>query len=164
MRCRALITFLVFLAACHHGAAVETMPAPAGRDMSRVRTLWVAPNGGLLGDALSVELARLGFTIVDKASTTTRTIRIDASEAEMVQPQSLSEMRQAGVDAMVFVRSAAARDGNPQSATVRIVSTNDGVMIGGATWRNGGAYSRGSIDAQTTARRIGEALGKSLGK
>lgn len=160
---RRLAPVFALLCACHH-AEVDTMPTPAGRDLSAVHALWFAPSDGVMGDALSIALARYGFSIIDRTTETSFVMRSGASEAELIQPQALAGLRQSGIDAIVFVRSVSAYDGAPQSATVRVVSTSDGVLLGGVTWQNAAVGKFRRTDLRGAASQIGESVAKEFGR
>lgn len=148
---------LLWLGACA-SPKIRTMPAPVGRDLAAVRTLWIAPSAGVVGDALSVELGRYGFTIIDPATMTSAVVRDDNGEVEAIEPQRLEGMRASGVDAMVFARTVmASYDQRPQSVSVRIVSTADGAVIGGAVWQNGHGGAAGSPADEMARKSVGDA-------
>jgi len=59
-----------------------------------------------------------------------------------------------GIDVYLSIKSAAAYDGLPQSASVRINSTSDGKVVGGCSWQNGWGGQAGSIMDRTMRKDI----------
>jgi hypothetical protein len=95
------------------------------------------PGGGLLADAVAVELSSRGFTVIDPGATSSLMVRLNLNEVEITQPQGLSKLRGQGVDAVLVVRGAGGYDQQPQSASARMSSTENGTLLAGVTWQNG---------------------------
>ena len=110
-----------------------------------VETIALAPSGGLLADAIGVELFNHGLVVVDTAETSNLFARLNLHEAEVSQPRNLSVLRGEGIDAYLMVKSAAGYDGLPQSATARLTSTHNSKLLVGVTWQNGWGGMHGSI-------------------
>ena len=121
-----------------------------------IQTIALAPDGGLLADAIGVELSGRGYLVVDTASVSRELIRLDLSEIEILQPRSLDEFRERGVDVILSVRSAAGHDGLPQSASARLNSTHTGQIVAGVTWQNGWGCVPGSPCDRLWRDDIGE--------
>jgi hypothetical protein len=122
-----------------------------------VKTIAMMPGGGLMADAVAVELANKGFTILDPASTTSLITRVNAKEIETGHPESLSKIRAQGVDAILQVRAAVSSDGEPQSASARMTSTHNSMLIAGVTWQNARAGEEGSIADRTVKKGLSDA-------
>jgi hypothetical protein len=122
-----------------------------------IKTIAMMPGGGLMADAVAVELANKGFTIIDAASTSSMISRVNAKELEISNPESLSRIRAQGVDAILNVRGAVSTDGEPQSASARMTSTHNNMLIAGVTWQNARAGQEGSIADRTVKKGLSDA-------
>lgn len=125
-----------------------------------IRAIAFAPGGGLMADAVGVELANRGYVVIDTAQVTGIIGRIGLNEIELQQPAGLQAMREQGIDALLSVRSASGPDGTPQSASARMTSTHTGQVISGATWQNGWGGMQGSIADRVMRQDLGEAAEK----
>lgn len=136
---------------------------------SPIRTIALMPSGGVLADAIGLELLRYGFNVVDTGKITSLMVRDNLNEIEVIQPQNLSSLSADGIDAVILVKSVAGYDGRPQSASIKIVHTTDGQIVAGANWQNGRGGALGSpadqgarVDLADAARQIADALGQTL--
>jgi hypothetical protein len=96
---------------------VSTVSTPGAK--VSVRTIAIMPGGGLLADAVAVELMNRGFTIIDAASTSNMMIRLNLNEVEIARPEGLAKFKGQGVEALLVVRGAGGYDQQPQSASAR---------------------------------------------
>lgn len=136
-----------------------------------VRAIALTPGGGLLADAVGVELANRGYTVVDPAQFTNLMVRLNLNELEVAQPAGLQKLKDAGLDAYLSVKAAAGYDDQPQSASARLVSTHTGQLLAGVSWQNGWGGVKGSMADRTmrkglakAAEQITDSLVKSLPK
>jgi len=136
------ITLTIGLSGCG-GSQVSTIPN-SGKASHAVRAIAISPSGGLLADAVAVELSNRGFTVIDGADTSRMLARLNLNEIEIAQPEGLAKFRHQGIDALLSVRVAGGYDQNPQSATARVNSTHTGKVIAGVTWQNGWGGTTGS--------------------
>jgi len=134
-----------------------------------IHTIALMPSGGVLADAIGLELLRFGFNVIDTGKISGLMIRDNLNEIEITQPQNLSRLNNDGIDAVILVKSVAGYDGRPQSASVKIVHTKTGQLVAGANWQNGRGGAQGSpadqgarVDLAVAAEQIANALGKSL--
>ena len=67
LKCLALLASLMLLTSCG-GSKISAVPV-ANAGGQNVHSIALAPNGGLLADAVGVELANRGYEIIDSAST-----------------------------------------------------------------------------------------------
>jgi hypothetical protein len=158
VRLRNALIFAVFsllLAGCGT-SQVSSVGVSTGEKIP-VRSIAMMPGGGLLADAVAVELSNRGFTIVDSAATTNLMVRLNMNELEVSQPQGLAKLRGQGIDAVLMVRAAGSYDGQPQSASARMTSTNDGRLIAGTTWQNGFGGQAGSIADRVMRQGLSQA-------
>ncbi len=71
-----------------------------------VSVIALAPGGGMLTDAVGVELANRGFTIIDPSSTSNMMVRLNLNEVEISRPEGLAKLKDQGIDAFLIVRAA----------------------------------------------------------
>lgn len=162
----AIVSTLI-LAACA-SSKISTVPVVGGVTHS-VKSIAMAPDGGLLADAVAVDLSNRGFSIIDSATTSKMMVRLNLNEVEITRPEGLVKLREQGIDAFLTVRAAAGYDQQPTSASARINSTHTGRVLAGITWQNGWGGQEGSIaDRQhrkglvEAATEIADALAKSI--
>lgn len=162
--CAVVIGFSILACA---GSKVSSMKGPAPSE--EVAAIAMAPSGGVLADAIAVELFNRGFEVVDTAQTTALLSRLNLTELEILRPESLSSLRSSGIGAVLSARSVAGYDGRPQSASVRVSSTSTGQILAGVTWQNGRGGAVGSpadsmmrSDLSEAASEVAEELAKRL--
>lgn len=126
MKRRSLLALLSIslLSACA-SSKVSSVSAPS-QTKHAVKVIAFAPGGGLLADAVGVELSNRGFTIIDSTTTSSMMVRLNLNEIEIAQPEGLAEFRAQGIDAVLVVRSGGGYDDQPQSASARMNSTTTG--------------------------------------
>lgn len=129
------LSVLVFVAGCASSKVSSLPVSPAARQS--VKVIAFAPGGGVLADAIGVELSNRGFTVIDSTATSNMMIRLNLNEVEIAKPEGLTKLKDQGVDAILVVRSAGGQDDNPQSASARMNSTQNGQVLAGVTWQNG---------------------------
>jgi len=122
-----------------------------------VKVIAFAPGGGLLADAIGVELSNRGFTVIDSSSTSSMMIRLNLNEVEIAKPEGLNKLKDQGIDAILVVRSAGGQDDNPQSASARMSSTQNGQVLAGVTWQNGFGGQAGSISDRVMRKGLADA-------
>ena len=138
---------------------------------SPIRSVALMPSGGVLSDAIGIEMLNYGFEVIDTGKITSLIIRHNLSEIEITQPQNLRRLNDEGIDAILLVKSVAGYDNRPQSASVKIIMTQTGTIVAGVTWQNGRGGAQGSpadqgarVDLSVAAHQIAEALSQALGK
>ena len=136
----------------------------AGRPTTVISVLAVDPSGGLFADALADDLAGRGFQLYDSQKTTRLANRSGAQEFDLVQPNGLTILAQANIDALIVAHSRSGADGLPQNATARVISTQNGMLLAGVNWQNGlGIRSRPTTD-QTMRKDLYEAASEIAGE
>jgi hypothetical protein len=123
----------------------------------KVSAIAFAPGGGLLADAVGVELANRGFTVIDPMATSNMLVRLNLTEIEVARPEGLAKLKSQGIDAYLVVRGAEGRDGRPESASARMNSTHTGQVLAGVTWQNGWGGQAGSPADRIMRRNLTEA-------
>jgi hypothetical protein len=84
-------------------------------------------------------------------------VRLNLNEVEITRPEGLAKFRGQGVDAMLVVRGAGGYDDQPQSASARMTSTTNGVLIAGVTWQNGFGGQAGSMADRVMRKGLSQA-------
>jgi hypothetical protein len=149
------LAILPFLGAC---ASSKISSAPvANQAKHNVRSIAFMPGGGLLADAVGVELANRGLTVIDSASTSSMMIRLNLNEIEITRPEGLAKFKEQGIDAVLVVRGGGGYDQLPQSATARMNSTHNGQVLAGVTWQNGFGGMAGSPADRVMRRGLSDA-------
>ncbi len=131
----------------------------------------LAPGGGVLGDAVGVELFQRGYDIVESTQVKQIVARVNMAEADISSQQGLEQLRKEGIQTLLMVRAAGGLDNLPQSATVRVVNTGTGSTMAAVNWQNGHGGMAGSMmdramrdDVVAAAQKIADELSKSLTK
>ena len=151
----ALLVTVLLMWSCASSQVSQTSQRPyTGPKPSSIA---LSPGGGVLGEAIGLELFNRGYTVVDPDETARMVGRSDLSEFEVSQAAGLSALRDKGIDALLVVKSVAGNDGRPQSATARLTATNDGQIISAVTWQNGWGGVEGSPADRTMRRDVAEA-------
>ncbi len=153
---RTVLIFTVLILASCAGSKISTvgmLSSPA----HEVRSIAMAPSGGLLADAIAVELFNRGYTVIDSNETTGLLVRLNLTEAEVLAPTNLRKLEAEGIDVYLSARAAAGYDGQPQSASIRVSSTRSGKIIAGVSWQNGWGGRAGSIADRTMRKDLAEA-------
>lgn len=167
MRSNIAVILSLALVALAMGCAGSRVSAPATTTTlpHPVHSVALAPSGGLLADAVGVELANSGIKVIDTTETTSLFARLNLNEVEIMQPNSLSALKEQGIDAFLSVRASASADGLPQNASARLTSTTTGQVLAGTSWQNGWGGRSGSIadrmmrkDLTQAAREIAQPL------
>lgn len=161
-----LISFSLFLISCS-GSSVSLV---GGKDPGhQVRVIAINPNGGILGDAIAIELSTYDINVVDPAQLSNIVARLNLNEFEIGSPQNLMKLQNEGIDGYLVVKVAAGYDGLPQSATARLNSTHNGQLIAGVSWQNGYGGQAGSMadrmmrsDVSSAAKEIVKELVKNI--
>ena len=151
----AALTSAVLLAACA-SSKISVVPTASGVT-HEVKSIAMAPDGGLLSDAVAVELSNRGYNVIDSATTSKMMVRLNLNEIEVTRPEGLAKLRDQGIDAFLSVRAAGGYDQQPQSASARINSTHTGRVLAGITWQNGWGGQAGSIADRQMRKGLAEA-------
>ena len=94
-------------------------------------------SGGVLAEAVGIQLSLHGFNIVDANQTTSLLVRLNLSEFELATARGLDKLKDVGIDAYMTIKGVGSYDNQLESATVRVTSTHTGQIISGLTWQNG---------------------------
>ncbi len=136
-----------------------------------VKTIALAPSGGVLADSIGLELFGNNFRVVDTQQTSNILVRLNLNELEIMEPKSMAALKERGIDAILLVRSVAGYDNLPQSASVRVISTSSFNLVAGVSWQNGRGGVQGSPadrgmrkDVVEAAQEISRALIKQLNR
>lgn len=161
-----LISIAFFITSCA-GSSVSLVGGK--KSEHPVNVIAINPNGGILGDAIAIELSRYDITVVDPAQFSNIVGRLNLNEFEIGSPQNLLKLKDEGIDGYLVVKVAAGYDGLPQSASVRLNSTHNAQLISGVSWQNGYGGQAGSVadrmmrtDVSTAAKEIVSELIKNI--
>ena len=141
-----------FLAAC----SVSQVSSVRG-SLPRNINIALAPSGGVLADAIGLELFNRGYTVFETDQMSNMLIRLNMNEIELADPRNLEVLSEQGIDAVITVKATVAFDGKPQSASVRVSSTSTGEVLAGLSWQNGWGGDAGSILDRSMRKDIAEA-------
>jgi hypothetical protein len=135
----------------------------ANQTKQAVKVIAFGPGGGLLADAVGVELSNRGFTVIDSATTSSMMVRMNMNEVEISRPEGLEKLKNQGIDALLIVRASGSYDQTPQSASARMNSTLNGQVIAGVTWQNGFGGGAGSAADRVMRKGLSEAAAEIAG-
>lgn len=138
-----LVALSIGLVTACASSKISSQPV-SGQRQHVVKVIAFAPGGGMLSEAVGVELSNMGFVIIDASSTSSMLVRMNLNEVQINQPESLAKFRNQGIDAILVVRAAGGYDQQPQSASARMSSTQTGQILAGVTWQNGFGGMSGS--------------------
>ncbi|WP_156100036.1 hypothetical protein [Nitrosococcus oceani] len=151
-----------FLTACAGSKVSLTQPlAHSPQSISRIA---IVPGSGVLGEAISVELFNRGLTVIDSNEATTILARAGLKEFEITSSQGFAALQEKGIDAVLAVKAVDAKDGTPESASVRITNTSGGHIIAAITWQNGWGGQRGSVMDRVMRKNLSEAANEIAGE
>jgi hypothetical protein len=179
---RLLITAALLAVAGCGGSSVLQIKAPEYVEHS-ARSLAVAPSIAFsddlfgddstrLADAVGVELAKHGYSVIDAKGTMAVLAKYDIPPVDDLTPKALEFLGRNGVDAVLSVKSSSASMGGPGMRHVKatLTSTSTGKEIGEIDWNNSWGGMPGSPADYTmrkgpadAAREIADALAKLLG-
>ena len=73
-----IVTTIVLLSACA-GSKISTLPV-SSTVSHPINAIALAPEGGLLAEAVGIELSNRGYTIIDAATTSRMLVRLNMDE------------------------------------------------------------------------------------
>lgn len=152
----SVLFWLLIITGCA-SSKMSVIPSVMSHNQQPIKTIAIPSGVGVLGDAIAVELSNQGYQVFDSQQLSNLLIRSGLSEAEISQPQNLHALKGLGLDAYLSIRSAEGYDGLPESASVRLTSTSDGMIISGISWQNGWGGQRGSPCDRTMRKNIADA-------
>ena len=159
MKKYANLIFLFFGLVLFVGCSGSKMSVVQPNNISSrtVNRIAIAPDSGVLGDAIGLELFNRGLTVVDTNEAVAIVGRVGLQTFEVTTKEGFTILRENGIDAVLVVKSVAATDGTPESASVRLTDTENGNIIVGITWQNGYGGMRGSVADRTMRKNLSQA-------
>src|ERR1043166_7105810 len=151
-----IVCLAIFVSSCGM-SRISAGPPMQVRIDNPIKSIAMAPSGGLLADAIAVELANRGYQVIDTAQTSQLLVRVNLNELESNQPQALSRLKERGIDAYLSARAVGGYDSRPQSVVVRLNGTSDGRILTGFSWQNGWGGMGGSMADRTMRKEIAQA-------
>lgn len=152
----AVVAGLSLITGCA-SSRISSLPVSSIGRTASIHVIALDPDGKLLCEAVGVELANKGYTIIDSAAMSKWLSSIGVGPGQMQQPNALSKMRAEGIHAVLVVKAAGGYDMQPQSASVRLSSTQNGQTIAGLTWQNGYGGMAGSMADRMMRKGLTEA-------
>jgi hypothetical protein len=129
-----VLSLLWLLNACAAGRVL-----PVGRFQSidpPLRTIALAPNGGIFADVIGMELGAQGYTIIDTGATWALLVLLQKTKADLFSPEVMARLKEHGIDAVLVVQKTDGKDGLPQTVHLRLHSTESLAEVGGVDWQN----------------------------
>jgi hypothetical protein len=152
MSSRKGIALILGIVGLVSGCATTQISISKAQKTFQVNTIALMPGGGVLADSVGTSLLQYNFGVMDTTTVSSLMYRDNLNEAEIMLPVNLKKLKDQGIDTVLNVRTVAGYDGKPQSASFRLVSTEDGMIICGGSWNNAKNGAQGSI-ADAAARR-----------
>jgi hypothetical protein len=119
-----------------------------------LKTIALAPEGGVFADLIGMALSEEGYVILDTGATAALLVLLQRSADDLLNPQSLAIFKERGIDAVLVTQKVDGKDGLPQTAHMRFYSTERMLEVGGIDWENSWVR-RGALEA---AREIAAAI------
>jgi len=144
MRYFKLLIFICTFLTLYGCATASVNRIGNGSDLNNIKTIAMSPGGGVLAEAISIELSRK-YVVLDSNTTADLFVQLGLTEASVMLPQNITKLKTKGIDAYCTVRAASQLDGVPQTATIRLNNTETGMLISGVTWNNAWGGRSGSL-------------------
>ena len=123
-----------------------------------LKTIALAPNGGIFADLIGIELSEQGYAIVDTGATLALLVFMQRTQADLLSPEIMAMFKGRGIDAVLVVQKVDGTDGLPQTVHMRLYSTTTSAEVGGFEWENSW-IRRGVLES---AQAIAAATSKGL--
>jgi hypothetical protein len=119
-----------------------------------LKTIALAPSGGIFADVIGIELSARGYTIADTGTTLALLVMMHKTPDDLFMPEVMAKLKDRGIDAILTVQKTDGEDGLPQTVQIRLYGTEPVADLGGVAWRNGW-IRRGVLEsAQEIARAM----------
>lgn len=122
-----------------------------------VKVIALAPDGGLMADAIGIELYNLGLRVVDSNETTEIMVQSNIASLKFLGKKNLRILKDSGIDGYLTVKSFFKADGKPSSVSARLSSTHTGELLAGISWQAGWGGMQGSIAHNIMSQNLNEA-------
>ena len=96
------VLFLMIMSGC---VSPQLNVVTAAGQAESIRTIALAPNGGVLADAVGFELIKLGFEVFDTTQVNSLMVRMNFTEMEILEPQNLLKLKEKGIDGILQVKA-----------------------------------------------------------
>ena len=101
-----------------------------------LKTIALAPNGGIFADVLGIQLAGQGYTIVDTGGTLALLVLMQKTPESLFSREVMARFKEHGIDAVLVAQKTDGNDGLPQTVQIRLHRTESVVDMGGVDWQN----------------------------
>ena len=153
--CLCIFSIVILVSGC--GGAKMSLVQPRDFVDHSVNAIALSPSGGIMAEAIGIELSAQGYVIIDASVVSDLMVRNNLSEIQVALPKNLRLLKEEGIDAYLFVSTSGGYDGSPNSATVRVNSTHNGKLISGVTWQNAWGGQEGSMADRDMRKSVPEA-------
>ena len=123
-----------------------------------LKTIALAPNGGIFADLIGIELSEQGYAIVDTGATLALLVFMQRTQDDLLSPEIMAVFKGHGIDAVLLVQKVDGTDGLPQTVHIRLYSATSLAEVGGVEWGNSW-IRRGVLES---AQEIAAAMSKGL--
>jgi len=123
----------------------------------QVNTIALSPSGGVMAEAIGIELSGHGYVVIDSSIVSDLMVRHNLSEIQIALPKNLRILKDEEIDAYLFVSTSGGHSGSPQSASITSNSTHNGKLISGLTWLNGWGGQETSVADRVMRQSIPQA-------
>jgi hypothetical protein len=130
-----VLSLALLLNGCATGRAI-----PVGRFLSidpPLKTIALAPSGGIFADLIGLELPQQGYTVVDTGATAALLVFIQKPQDDLLSSETMAVLKERGIDAVLVVQKVEGTDGHLQTVRLRLHSTALSSDVGGVNWENG---------------------------
>ena len=101
---------------------------------------------GVFADLIGIALSDEGYVIIDTGGTAALLVFLQRGADDLLSVQVLGTFKERGIDAVLVTEKVDGKDGLPQTAHMRLYSTNRLVEVGGVDWENSWVR-RGALEA-----------------
>jgi hypothetical protein len=123
-----------------------------------LKTIALAPNGGIFADVIGIELAGQGYTIFDTGATLALLMLMQKTQNDLFSPEVIARFKEHGIEAVLVVQKTDGNDGLPQTAQIRLHRTESVTDVGGIDWKNSW-IRRGTLES---AQEIAAAMSQEV--
>jgi hypothetical protein len=120
---------------------------------SMVSTTAISPSSdSIMAQQMAIALIKRGITVVDRGQMVSLLDELGMTEAQLLEPGSISKLRAKGILAYMDAKAVVGEDGRPELVYVSIASTLEGKFVSGAVWASGD--TRFGVDLHSVAAKI----------
>jgi hypothetical protein len=133
LRLLVVLSLLWLVDGCASGRVMPVGRTPIDPPL---KTIALAPNGGIFADVIGIEFAGQGYTIFDTGATLALLVLMQKTRDDLFSPEVMARFKEHGIDAVLVVQKTDGNDGLPQTVQIRLHSTESVTDVGGIDWKN----------------------------